>query len=194
MAFVSFNGVITEIQEKHPNDWKENYIKLSVSSTLGDKSRAFSIIDRSVTGNSSSNNWCSDRFENQYFIVSFPKNNLMPSFYGLQSKNSGEPTFPVSWKLEGSNDLTTWIILDQKVKQESLKGVGHSAVFPIKIGKKTFKHFKFTQLENYDNINSPLLCLRKFEIFNQINPSCMLNRPYLYHLLNILSYIFILLE
>ena len=163
----SFGGIITFLNTKYPNSWI-NYITITPSSTnqIDSRNGAMGLINRSITTNTYSDNWCSSIETQPYFIITFPRFFVNPSFYSLQSKTM-DNIFSKSWFVEGSNNNKTWYLLDIKQNRSELLDQGASFTYVFD-NTETFRFFKFTQTEA--NTESRM-CLRSFEIFGTIRYS-----------------------
>jgi hypothetical protein len=49
-----------------------------------------------------------------------PGNKFKPNFYSIKTRNTSSGFYPRTWQLEGSNNNTTWIVLDNQVNNSSL--------------------------------------------------------------------------
>ena len=166
-AISSFQGVITALNEKYPQNWN-NFVKIKPSSTNPTNGRdgAQSLINRSIHGSALAQNWCSYSRKDENIILSFPTFYIEPSFYSLQAKTI-ETHFPSSWKIESSMNMREWTLIDQKDDRDELSTNSANITFPF---QKTIitKYIKITQTKAY-NENSYHFCLRQLEIFGTIH-------------------------
>ena len=159
-----FDGIISWANTHFKDTWND-YVLVTPSSTASIQGRngAQCLINRSVSGENRADNWCSYAEKNQYFILSFPKFYVIPTFYSFKSKMLDD-VFPVSWIVEGSLDKSHWSLIDTKTGIEELKGTGKKATFSLD-RSGIFKHIKFTIKESTVLVS---FCLKTVEIFGSI--------------------------
>ena len=68
--------------------------------------------------------WCSLEIENSWVEVIFPKNKVHITHYELTSRIDENFNFPISWKLEATNNNHSWTNLDESLHSNDLSGTG----------------------------------------------------------------------
>ena len=163
----NLNGIITKLQELHPNDWK-NYVELNVSSTNPVEGRtSMSLLDRSLKGESQKDVWCSiTGLENPYVILTFPKFYVIPTYYMFLG-NTVDNSYPTAWNVSVTSDYKEWVtistdknLFNTNIIKSSI-GIPFKQFFPV-------KQIKFTFFENNHSNGEPGACLRSIDIYGKI--------------------------
>lgn len=108
-----------------------------------------------VTDGRKSTKWCIDMPQRMpYYVVLEAEKPIVLSEYTF---TTGDDTHsypdrnPASWMVYGSNDKTTWKLLDEKHSYFRMTDLNEQEYFfPVKT-KAEFKYFKFTFLEMQDD-------------------------------------------
>ena len=165
-ANYELNGLITKLQDLYPGDQWKSYVKVTVSSTNPVDGRdPINLIDRSNKENNVKDRWCANpSYENPYFILSFPKFYVIPTYYMFLAQDA---IYSRAWNVSISNNNKTWLDIstERDLFNESIKG-DHIAV-PFKQIIPA-KHFKFTSFENNHAENDLGFCMRSVDIYGKV--------------------------
>ena len=101
-----------------------------------------------------------------YLLYEFKKEKPSFSYYMLQTHLDGGRSFPVSWEIEGTNDVNgEWEFLDKRENEESLSDFNKKKRFTMKANN--YKYIMFTQTKNKcdrQNFNNTL-AIRRIDFY-----------------------------
>ena len=161
-------GIIHYLQIRYKNNAK-NLVKTQNSTQQFDELNWGSsdvLINYELYASIGQNNWCSQRFDNSYFILYFPKNFVKIMNYTFVNRNYNKLNFPVNWKVEGSNNGNNWEYIDHRKDYRELNDLGVMKTFQVNSPGK-YQYFRFMQ--NGTNYNSQLyFTLGKIDIFGML--------------------------
>ena len=152
---------------KHYQNNLFSFFSISASSTQNKRGSPNNIIDQSINSIWNNNTWISNSIENSSFVISFKRFQFKLSSYSIMAREDSEGNFPAEWKIEGSQDNSSWEIIDHPERTEQL-GTPGTYHFIIKTSSQPFKYFKMTMIgKNYKSSLNAEYCfaMRKIEFF-----------------------------
>ena len=135
-----FNGIINFLLSQS-NDQIENEIEFTTSTIYGNDYRPREIaFDNSKFFMTENQN-----LENCWFCMKFKNHRIIPSNYSIKSDNShfGNVKSPKSWVIEGSNDKSTWEILDEQKNDSFLKNYN---IHTFAMNNQSSKEFQYIRM------------------------------------------------
>ena len=84
---------------------------------------------------------------NSWICFEFKKHEVIPTGYIIRSFYAENDHHPKTWKLEGSNDMDSWVTLDSQANNESLRGGSRVHLFPISNEEHKDKPFKYLRIQ-----------------------------------------------
>lgn len=148
-----FDGVLNYLQT-HGNI--RNEIEITVSSNC-DNTDPFNLVDYKDL-----NNYIYTKNEqNSWISFDFKYNKVIPTGYIIRSYPSFGHSHLKTWVIEGSNDNTTWKLLDSQNNNSSLNGYNNVHLFPISINKDEEEPFRYLRIKqtgtSWNNTNNLLI-------------------------------------
>ena len=145
--------------------------------------------------NPESDVWESDHndSEPEYTIVLL-KSRIYLTGYGFTTNAYGNPDFPKSWYVYGSNDRNNWTQIDYKQTDYYFTNYSQSKSFTVE-KQEPFRFFRFT-IEGNNTNGSKYFCFQSIDLFGSIfieNSSFACSCP-IFPKSPFLIYIFILLK
>jgi len=102
--------------------------------------------------------------QNSSIIFNLIKNKFAICGYSLKANPSENK--PKSWKVEGSNDQKSWVLIDEKTDETSLESSEAEKYFACKQADE-FQFIKFTQTKE-NSSNNYIFSLNRIELFGAI--------------------------
>ena len=135
-----FNGIINFLLSQS-NDQIENEIEFTTSTIYGNDYRP-----REIAFDNSKFFMTEDQnLENCWFCMKFKNHRIIPSNYSIKSDNShfSNVKSPKSWVIEGSNDKSTWEILDEQKNDSFLK---NNNIHTFAMNNQSSKEFQYIRM------------------------------------------------
>ena len=107
--------------------------------------------------------WHSEDIPNSNVIISLINFQFKPISYSLKSRIDFDTYFPLQWKLEGSNDCSTWVDLSNPPLNNDLNGRGFENNY--KITQNNNQYFNFFKITGLKNTIGNYFILSHFELF-----------------------------
>eukprot|EP00456_Euglypha_rotunda_P023797 TRINITY_DN19668_c0_g1_i10.p1 TRINITY_DN19668_c0_g1~~TRINITY_DN19668_c0_g1_i10.p1 ORF type:complete len:216 (-),score=12.35 TRINITY_DN19668_c0_g1_i10:23-670(-) len=113
--------------------------------------------------------------ENAWFAVDFVDKYIRPTHYSLKHYDSWDTECLRDWKLEGSNDLLTWVLLREHKGDSSLRTKGGTATWTLTgydraVSNGFFRVFRCMMTGPNSNQHLCLAC-SGFEIYGELTGS-----------------------
>ena len=107
------------------------------------------LIDPANIGKSNLDNFHTIDQQNSFVAFHFQTHRLIVTDYTLMSRNEDDSCckvhYPLTWKLEGSNDNETWAILHEQPSTEAIVGIGKKITLKT-TKQQSFNNFKITNM------------------------------------------------
>lgn len=143
-----FNGIIYYLGNGNPKSVVDNHtIEVTSSSVLSDNPNHdaknvvnFSQDELSFLSNDKPDSW---------LLYDFKDRKVKPTHYSIKSHGFGEGKgcyHPQTWRIEGSNDLNDWKILDSRNKDKSLDNKSVSNTFEIQNHLDKNDYFRYIRI------------------------------------------------
>lgn len=156
-----FNGIIRHLLNETNNNI-EKELDITSSSVNGDSRKpkfSISFDDQSKFFQSQSEN-------NGWLRFDFKNHRVIPTHYTIRSYNYS-PHYLMTWNLEGSNDNTTWTLIDSQTNCQHLIGKLKTHTFSINEDKQ--KEYQYIRIRitgsSQTGHNYYYLTLNSFEIY-----------------------------
>lgn len=122
------------------------------------------------------NYFISDNFPNSWICFEFKNHKIIPSNYIIRTRNNESSNHLKSWIIEGSNDKSYWIKLDEEINNSSLNGASYTHSFTISYNENNQLPFKYLRLRQIGptwfyfngNYNGHQLLLNSIEFYGKI--------------------------
>ncbi|MEH1853443.1 MAG: discoidin domain-containing protein [Nostoc sp.] len=121
-----------------------------------------SLTDRASSewfSNINANNWV------QFQLVSCK---LQCSKYSIKTRANNVDYYPRNWQLQGSNDGTTWDVIDSQVNNTALNSVSQWLTLSV-TSTTAYSYFRILQNGN-DSSGTGYLCLGEVELYGTYSP------------------------
>jgi hypothetical protein len=107
--------------------------------------------------------------ENPWLCYDFKDMIITPSHYSIRSRYNGVPggNHPKYWIVEGSNDGSSWIELDQRINNSDLNAGNVTKTFPIS-NSSQIRYIRLRQLGK-NHAGHLRLVISSFEIFGRLH-------------------------
>jgi hypothetical protein len=102
--------------------------------------------------------------------IDFKDHRLCPSAYSVKVHNSSwsDSHFLRSWRFEGSNDDSTWTVLDRVTDNEELRGNDREVSFEFSpTSSVAFRFVRFV-MDGKNSSGSYQFSLQRFEVFGSL--------------------------
>ena len=136
-------GILRFINLNYYNKLFNDYIHIYASSSFPNEGNKWNHPNSIVDYVNTNLHWASYDLPNSSITVHFLQNRISISHYTFQNRE-GTDNLPVSWKLEGSNDNETWILLHSKENSNDLLSSGAKRTYKVYVNG-LFSFFKLTQ-------------------------------------------------
>ena len=157
------NGIITYLNNNDNIDLR-SFVGVLVSSQQdGDEYDSFAPLTQSP------NKLWESRFSDHspFYSINFMQTKVSLTGYGFRMWNgTGNPDFPMSWYVYGSNDRNDWQQIDFKERNAYFTDFNQSLNFRIQ-KTQPFRFFKFDQIGN-NYKGSEFFCLYKIDLYGSI--------------------------
>lgn len=144
----------------HSNPIDNAIIEGIASSIFTSNTAVRNLADRNQTTNCLSNN-----LPNSYVGVNLKNYNLLINGYALQG-NANEQQFIRNWKLQASNDGTTWTDIDSQANNTTISGYNWLYI-PIANQTIRYRYFRVYQTGLNSN-NMDFLCIPELELYGNL--------------------------
>ena len=157
----NLNGIFNFLQKKSNI---ENEVKVTASSNAGGN------LQKILLSENENNDFYTNSENNPSICLEFKKYRIMPKSYTIKSSNNYQGGHhPKSWIIEGSEDNSNWIKIDEQKDCSELNGPKFSYNFEIK--KKYDMEFKFIRITHtgncWDNCNN-ILSIGSIEFYGDL--------------------------
>ena len=133
-----FNGVFSYLLELyHGNIHQNNIISIKSSGDEDIQRPCWKLIESNW-----SQYWSSDGKPNSWLLFDFLNYRLNLTFYSLRGRLWGG-NYLTSWKMEGSIDGESWVILDKQDNSSTLVGTNRVHVYKVE-NSESYRYFKIT--------------------------------------------------
>ena len=107
---------------------------------------------------------------NSWISFDFKKHMVIPTGYIIRSYHFTSHSHLKTWVIEGSNDNTTWKILDSQQNNSYLNGCSFVHLFPISSNKDEEESFRYLRIKQTDAswANDYHLLINSIEFYGKI--------------------------
>ena len=153
-------GVIQLIQRKHR---LEDILEIESSPIIGETRKAsnvFNYKDKDLR-------FESEAGQSTFFKFSFKNIGLYISSYRIRSSDNGvNYSHPKSWSLYGSNNNSTWELLDRRENLDDLNGYLRNEMFTLDKVIGPFNTFKINETTSWWYVNK--LMFSEFDVYDKV--------------------------
>ena len=156
-----FDGIINYLR-KQTNNQIENEIKITASSILRNDVNDYGPYNSIQYENQKY--FCTQNSPNSWICFEFKNYQIIPTHYTIRSRNGGYYA-PINYKIEVSNDNSTWYEIDKQNGGPFTNGQQATFTIPIDKNKqKVAKYIRLTQTVK-DSNGSDYLCFESIEFY-----------------------------
>ena len=139
----AFNGIIKYLSDKCGGNVIDKRI---VDVTSSSNSNIYKFPLRSVV--QEEGDWSSSNIENSWLKFDFKDRRVKVNAYSLRTNSINFGAQPKSWYLEGSNDNSSWKVIDQKNNQECMRGYLIEKTFDCASSNEEYRYLRFRRIEH----------------------------------------------
>lgn len=112
---------------------------------------------------------CTNCSSNEWICIELKKHQVIPTYYSVKSHGGSQGSYhPRSWVIEGSNDNSNWVEIDEQKNCPYLNGSHLSHSFPIK--NENQQEFSFIRMKLTDTNwrSDNYLSISRFELYGYL--------------------------
>lgn len=157
--YLGTNNLTTTFSNPHPSK-----LSISASSNLSGGTSVPDILSRLVGGNL----YYSANVVNESITVTLVNNTINLTHYSIRTRNDQNNNQLRSWKLQGSNNNSTYVDLDIKTNNTTIVGINTWHTFPIP-SSTFYKYIKLINTGVDSSGSNFFLCIGGLEFYGQLS-------------------------